>query len=402
MDAGLVLFTGNYQEVLYKNANKKKDRRYGKGVVTAATECLASALSAATAEEIPRGAIRAVQVPDDEDANAKRLGSVFEKDIVFIENSVRRRVDFEGVNLPEMPDTIFIDAATRHPALQVAAHELLHTIRRSDPKVYQSLRDAVFPYIKHIGQYQAEFADRNTELVNELLGDGHNYNRYLYEELVADFVGEHIADTKFWHDLNGRMPAGAFREFAYHVKSFFKDVMKKIGISKDKPSAKFFQDIPKVIEAVDKALEACAGQTVGVPGKAIGTKFGMALQEADMPSFMKDGQERDDSAKKSALEIAEDFFQAHCRAEYPEPGDTASILEGENGLPVLFIEKSEDGYLLGDCCTSIEIEEDEDLIGCVNATLKSWGDERRWGGHEPLRPLEDPIFDQEEDSGPRM
>jgi len=89
------------------------------------------ALAKSEGEELSDGAFKEVSLPDNEVEGARRLGELFDQDIVFIENSVRGKLDFEGVTIPQLPNTIFIAASTNDPILQVAAHELAHTIRRT-------------------------------------------------------------------------------------------------------------------------------------------------------------------------------------------------------------------------------------------------------------------------------
>ncbi|MCP4116457.1 MAG: DEAD/DEAH box helicase family protein [Desulfobacteraceae bacterium] len=227
---------------------KKETGKYGEGTVTRDTEALESFLAkVGNTEGFRRGHLKAVQMPVDLGGAARRIEKALGKKIVFLENSNRKGFDFEGITIPTKPNTLYIDAATTMPINQVVAHELLHSIRRTDKALYEKLKASIFPQIKHIAQFRNELADRDgrdRESIQDSL---------LYEELIADFVGQHITETDFWRTVIEGVPLR--KRLVLKVKAFLKKLLNTLGFEKKATGAdKYFQDIPKVLKAIDQAL----------------------------------------------------------------------------------------------------------------------------------------------------
>ncbi|MCP3943542.1 MAG: hypothetical protein GY710_18980 [Desulfobacteraceae bacterium] len=102
--------------------------------------------------EAHRGTFKEVQVRDSMVRQTSRIAEIFNKKITFIENTIRDRVDFEGVTIAQAPNTLYINAATTSPVLQVAANELLHSIRKTNLPRCWKLRNSILPQIKHFIQ----------------------------------------------------------------------------------------------------------------------------------------------------------------------------------------------------------------------------------------------------------
>jgi len=100
---GVVLFSKKSEN---QSKPLKQDGKYGEGNITSDTRRLVSALAKSEHQEISEDAFKAVQMPLAEAEGARRVGEIFNKKIVFIENSIRKQLDFEGVTIPSLPNTI--------------------------------------------------------------------------------------------------------------------------------------------------------------------------------------------------------------------------------------------------------------------------------------------------------
>ncbi|MCP3942943.1 MAG: PLxRFG domain-containing protein, partial [Desulfobacteraceae bacterium] len=278
-----------------KKKTLKQEGKYGQGTITPSSRRLVLAMRK-MGFKAQDGAFKEVQMPNSMVRRTGRIAAIFNKKITFIENTIRDRIDFEGVTIAQAPNTLYIDAATTNPVLQIAAHELLHSIRRTNLPLYWKLRNSVFPQIKHINQYKNLLAERDGKTPDQVT----DFN--LYEELIADFVGEHLTDTRFWYDLNSRVPKH-FKAIAFKVKTFFKNLLRKLksynySEDKDDKADYYFQDIQKVINTVDQALRDYTKENVSKAHDI----------SNDSPTFLKQSnnenfEEQEDTFFKKASDL---------------------------------------------------------------------------------------------------
>ncbi|GIW55349.1 MAG: hypothetical protein KatS3mg082_1753 [Nitrospiraceae bacterium] len=105
----------------------------------------------------------------------------------------------EGFVLPEDPSTLYINVHSKRSHLVVIGHELLHTLRRTNPAVYNTLIGRLRALLRNESVYRewlrGELAKEGQSLSERQLAD------LAMEELVADFLGDHMVNPRFWLDV---------------------------------------------------------------------------------------------------------------------------------------------------------------------------------------------------------
>lgn len=91
---------------------------------------------------------------------------------------------------------IYINSAANDPHLLILGHELVHSIRNSDEKLYKRLAATIQPLLKNYPPYKAWQQAADPKLTNS----------GIVEEFLADFIGEQFIDTRFWDRINQKDP----------------------------------------------------------------------------------------------------------------------------------------------------------------------------------------------------
>lgn len=170
----------------------------------------------------------------------KKIESVFGTTISFVDTGRIRY--FNGATVEELPGHIFIDVRADKPYLVLAGHELLHTIQHSQPELFKELMQKITPFLKDIDVYQKQI-NRRRETDTQVPLD----HDAVLAEMVGDFMGDSLADPKFWDRLSAKEPS-LFRKLATSVLKFLSNAIEKLG------GYGFITDIDKAHDIVADAL----------------------------------------------------------------------------------------------------------------------------------------------------
>jgi RNA polymerase sigma factor (sigma-70 family) len=136
--------------------------------------------------------------------DAVELGKFFGRRVIFLSG-----LRTNGLFDPATPGVIYLaDDSERHTAL-VFYHELLHSLRTSDPKAYQRFKDAVKV---DLDAYVAKHARRKE--------DTEDATR---EEFLADFLSDRATDPDFWTNL-AQKDKNLFEKIIELLQSLFRSV----------------------------------------------------------------------------------------------------------------------------------------------------------------------------------
>jgi len=232
-----------------------------KGKPTERTRRLEKVISEDLQKEIPVGTFREqVQVRDDVAAPVQRLAGVFGKRVTFFTNSRPDIAPIDGITFGD--GHIYVNAHAEKPYRVVVGHELLHELRRDHEDIYALLLDTLSDYIQNFEDYKAKL----DKLTQEREGRTLKTHR-VYEELIADFVGEQMTDPDFWKAvINDQKPSVAKR-IIDAVKKFFTKIINWITVTakKGEISSQYFKDIKAARQAaLDALTEYRKRQTVGI------------------------------------------------------------------------------------------------------------------------------------------
>ncbi|MEW6303491.1 MAG: hypothetical protein AB1705_08480 [Verrucomicrobiota bacterium] len=142
--------------------------------------------------------------------------------LVFLRHTDGRALPINGVRDPRYPGVLFIDARSPRPALLIAGHELIHEIA-ADRVLYRRLMGGLFRLMTDLPGWQQK--------LNDLLRERNAGLQYspieALNELAGDFLGEQMAEPKFWARLQEREPS-LFRALAKAVADFLNEVGSRI------------------------------------------------------------------------------------------------------------------------------------------------------------------------------
>ena len=180
-----------------------------------------------------------------EAATAERIAKIFGRRVVWIEASGDFRIN--GVVVPSIKDTIFIDYRTDKYAHAVIGHELSHHMEHDVPAVYRDMVRALLPMINDIDAYRAKNA------LGEDMSDAN-----VVREIVGDIMGDNFTDPVFWNKVAESNPS-AFKRIADAVISWLKRLatnakMRGLG------SEQWVTDAQKAQDIVAKAVAQYTNQ----------------------------------------------------------------------------------------------------------------------------------------------
>jgi hypothetical protein len=68
---------------------------------------------------------------------------LFGKEVIFVRSGTDRVLPFDGVVLPERPNTIFLDADGHANVVALLGHEWAHTLQVTNPQLHREMTDAM-------------------------------------------------------------------------------------------------------------------------------------------------------------------------------------------------------------------------------------------------------------------
>lgn len=174
----------------------------GDAHVTARSKALMEALRVATQKRLPPGTFLECPVPADRALAIAAIAALYEKEIVVFRNLQPEFFDLHGVVVPGLPHCLFINEQTAFPPLAVLGHELVHSMRREAPEFFDDLMLSAGPRISEesLDRYATKFRfplDTESDIYS------------VYEEMVADLVGDQMVTPAFWQAMQERVEGPA-------------------------------------------------------------------------------------------------------------------------------------------------------------------------------------------------
>ena len=68
---------------------------------------------------------------------------VFGKEVIFLHSGTDRELPFNGLVLPERPNTIFLEADGTGTVTALLGHQWAHTLKVTNPKLHREMTDAM-------------------------------------------------------------------------------------------------------------------------------------------------------------------------------------------------------------------------------------------------------------------
>lgn len=166
-------------------------------------------------------AYEAVKLPDYLSGIRQAFQVAFGRDIRAVVPTEERFNIFGGVYIASQPDSLYVNVAGKVGFVNIAGHELWHSIKRQRPDLIEWYRENSRKYYKDLPAY------RNR--LNKLLQPGEKkYNLdKAEEELEGDFLGDSLTDGDFLQSLADASPA-KFKALLTHVRLWLEKVLNKI------------------------------------------------------------------------------------------------------------------------------------------------------------------------------
>jgi hypothetical protein len=242
--------------------------------ITEAIKKLKSEIESSTGRKLADDALAEVRVPKSGKAISE-LGRTFGKKVVFFDT--KEVVSFNGIVIPEEPDTIYLHIKSSAPHLFVIGHELIHTLKSEQPTLYKKFIDATDDLIQDFSVYRV-----GLNLSKKQSGmPRFESAEEVKEELYADFSGQQFMNKDFWNILHDREPS-LFKKVVNVAKNIIDRIVKRLG--KLIPlNNRFFKDIKKAQSNLADAMGKYAAEKVQIPPVYSAIPFAI-------PAFMGRGE----------------------------------------------------------------------------------------------------------------
>lgn len=176
---------------------------------------------------------------------SEQIAKAFGKRVTWID--VTGEFDINGVVVPSIKDTIFIDIKTNKAAHAVLGHELSHHMEYDAPQAYKDMLAALDPLIKdHEGYAKAKEIDGASR-------------DFLIKEIVGDLIGDNFTNQKFWNKVAEHNPS-AFKRIADVINTWISRLLDNIR-GRGLGSEKWVTDIEKAQDIIAKAVSEYVGNT---------------------------------------------------------------------------------------------------------------------------------------------
>lgn len=239
-------------------------------------------------------AYEAVELPDALSGIREAVQVAFGRDVRSVAPTAAGFNIFNGVYLPSRPDDVYVNVAADVSFINIAGHELLHDLRRSNQKAYDWFVAQANSYFVNLEGYKTR--------LNLLLQKGevaYSMDK-AKEELIADFMGDALADPKFLAQL-AEADGSKFKQLLRAVLDFLKaagDRLKK-GLG----SEKYISDVEALRKHLLQALVAYANNKNIEKIRAMGTPMFSTEQNPDALAS-REGYPREAFAANALQELA--------------------------------------------------------------------------------------------------
>lgn len=193
-----------------------------------------------------------VDVPDALLAYQKEIKTAFGKELRYVSPTSEEFDIFAGVQLANSPNSIYVNARAETNLTTIAGHELYHALERSRPDLHKWFKSQAEKYIQDFGAYH--------ENLNKKLQEGEKPYKAdtAWSELLADFTGDALSDTKFLQEL-ANADGNKFKELLNVTIRFLNQSVLKL---KNLGSSKYISDVEALRDSLKKALLAFSNGTL--------------------------------------------------------------------------------------------------------------------------------------------
>ena len=180
-------------------------------------------------------------------AAADLAEKLFGKRVVFFNSNIAFA---NGVMADYLPGMVFVNENTTRPIMAVLGHELTHSMRQSNPALYERLHDRLRGMLEEPGRYHEQLNRRR-----EARGmDPLSYDK-LREELLADIVGDNFTDPAFWRQMTAGQPT-LFGRVLRVIRDFLDDLLAKLRNERPYGTNQYLNDVQGARDAVVEAMRA--------------------------------------------------------------------------------------------------------------------------------------------------
>jgi len=197
----------------------------------------------------------------------------FGRNVVWFVEKGKTSAAPNGFVMPGDKRTVYLNVMGTNFPLSCACHELIHSIRNDNPKLYKWLHDTIGGDVVDLHDY---FMDYNKRMADNGLKP--ITEEAAYEELYGDLMGEVSAKRDFWDSLFELSPTMAKR-MARAFREVFDKILEFLRFRKVPKASPFFKDITKAQAAIKFVLSS--------EYKRVQNEFGTTR---DRLPFMKDGK----------------------------------------------------------------------------------------------------------------
>lgn len=169
---------------------------------------------------------------------AERVAKIFGKRIVWID--AKGEFKLNGVVVPSIKDTIYIDVSTDKYTHAVMGHELSHHLEHDNPGVYTDMVKSLEKVIKDHDGYAAKYGIEGAD------------KSYVIKEIVGDIMGDNFTKPEFWNRVAESNPE-AFKLIADKIIKWLKNLILKAK-SRSLGSEQWVTDAQKAQDIVAKAV----------------------------------------------------------------------------------------------------------------------------------------------------
>lgn len=174
---------------------------------------------------------------------AEKIAGIFGRKIVWID--AQGDYDINGVVVPSIKDTIFIDVNTDKAAHAVMGHELSHHLEHDNPDVYDDLLDALSTVIKDYQGYAKKYGIEGVRKDD------------ITKEIVGDIMGDNFTKPEFWNRVAEANPS-TFKSIADSIIKWLKNLILKAK-SRGLGSDQWVTDSQKAQDILAKAIAKYEG-----------------------------------------------------------------------------------------------------------------------------------------------
>lgn len=176
---------------------------------------------------------------------AEKIAKIFGRRIVWIE--ARGDHAINGVVIPSIKDTIFIDVNTDKAAHAVMGHELSHHLEHDKPEVYKELTRSLMTVIRDHPGYAKKYGIEGARQSD------------ITKEIVGDIMGDNFTKPEFWNRVAEANPS-VFKNVAGTIISWLKRLIINAK-ARSLGSEQWVTDAQKAQDIVAKAVAQYTSQS---------------------------------------------------------------------------------------------------------------------------------------------